>query len=89
MATPPPADPDTVAIDRSGSITGTPDSVVVGGALYDYGNFSGKITAFNSGGTSSDLVALPNPDSSNPQAFTVDPQGRLVFIAYNTTATSS
>lgn len=83
-----PADPDAVFIDRTGSITGTPGAVVVGGALYGYGSMTGKITSFTPAGTSATLLSLPN-EISNPAAFTVDAQGRLLFIAYNPNGTSS
>jgi len=77
-----PADPDSVTIDRSGAITGTPGSVLVGGALYVYGSNTGRITAFTPDGVSSTLLSLPY-ETSNPGALTVDPQGRLIFNAYN------
>lgn len=82
-----PADPDSVAIDRSGAITGTPGSVLVGGALYVYGSNTGRITAFTPAGVSSTLLSLPY-ETSNPGAFAVDPQGRLIFNAYDTPGTS-
>jgi hypothetical protein len=77
-----PADPDSVAIDRSGAITGTPGSVLAGGARYVFGSQDGRITAFTPAGVSSILIFLQT-EISNPGSFVTDPQGRLVFNAYN------
>jgi hypothetical protein len=82
-----PADPDSVAIDLSGAITGTPGSVLAGGARYVFGSQEGRITAFTPAGVSSILLSLPS-EISNPGAFVVDPQGRLVFNAYDYAGTT-
>lgn len=68
-------DPDTVIVDRTGAVSGTPGALLVGGE-------PGRITKVLNNGTTT--LLLNNPVIGNPNGFTFDLDGRLLFTRYDT-----
>ncbi|MCS7466146.1 putative Ig domain-containing protein [Stieleria sp. ICT_E10.1] len=70
------SDPDAVAFDRTGLISGVPGSVLVGG-------LPGSITAVHPDGTVA-MVFGPSDSINNVDSMTFDNAGRLLFLAHGT-----
>lgn len=74
--TAPISDPDAIAFDRDGSVSGIPGAVLVAGTQAD--NLTGKVVAIRPDQTLTNLYG-PTAFNFNPNVFTYDLNGRLLF----------
>jgi hypothetical protein len=77
---PPIFDPDSVLIDRTGSVTGVAGALIVGGSS-GVGVASASLTAIRPDQSTFSIMA-PNPLASNPGDLAIDSTGRLLFTDF-------